>query len=550
MLSKLSRFVFSSLLIAVFTLGATVTAAPKNLVANGDVKKSNESGGAENWPTPKDGISYPVEDGNRFLRITSTKPGGHFMIYHPVPIPAGTEALKMTFKVRWNDVERGGQSWFDARIMMEFKDDNHATVKGAPGAPNFHGTSESWQTRELMCLVPDGAKFLALMPSLFQAKKGQLDIDDIVITPIKADDIKAAKEAEARKKAAAEFAAIVWSVTLPVPEGIKTEPLKVKGNRLVSMKTGEEVWLQGVAIASMEWTAGGENILKSVEESTEVWGANVIRLALKSTFWFGNGPWQKDKGKNYRELVDKVVTICQRKGVYVVLDLHEYRAASGRHATFWKDVATRYKDHPGVIFGLLNEPHGITWKEWRDGGDIAAKTEEKEGVFSENQENLDAMKSIGMQGLVNAVRATGARNLLSASGLDWGYDLSGILDGYALKDSSNGQGIMYETHVYPWKSSWKKNFINAAEKYPLLMGEVGCQIKAMPWESKATDPYVWAPNMIGCIQEYRINWTAWCFHPSASPCLLENWEYKPTPYWGEFVMRALKGEKFEYKAPH
>ena len=58
----------------------------------------------------------------------------------------------------------------------------------------------------------------------------------------------------------------------------------------------------------------------------------------------------------------------QSRGKYMVLDLHEYRAAKPHHAAFWLNAATRYKDHPGVIFGLLNEPHDITWEIWRNVG--------------------------------------------------------------------------------------------------------------------------------------------------------------------------------------
>jgi len=246
-------------------------------------------------------------------------------------------------------------------------------------------------------------------------------------------------------------------------------------------------------------------------------------------------------------LVDQVVTYGQQNGVYIVLDLHEYRAANGMHAHFWRDAATRYKNHPGVIFGLLNEAHGISWKEWRDGG-MLGEAQQKDGVFMENQENLGAMDSIGMQALVEVIRKTGARNVLSAGGLDWAYDLSGILQGYALTDTKAGNGIMYETHVYPWKSGWQKSFLDAAEKYPILVGEVGCMPEPMPWQNgKTEDCHIWAPDMIGCIQKHRLNWTAWCFHPSASPCLLKNWDYEPTPYWGDYVMRAIKGEQFEMK---
>ena len=29
--------------------------------------------------------------------------------------------------------------------------------------------------------------------------------------------------------------------------------------------------------------------------------------------------------------------------------------------------------------------------------------------------------------------------------------------------------------------------------------------------------------------------------------MLANWEYEPTPFWGDFVKRALSGEAFELK---
>ncbi len=518
-------------------------AADENLIANGDFQKVSEQGAAAQWPEVKAGISYPVEDGNRFLRITSTEPGKHVMIYHPVQVPNGTEALKMTFRVRWQDVEVGAQSWYDARMMMEFKNASHQTVNPKPPNPNFKGTSDGWQTRELNFVVPGGATYLAFMPSLFQAKKGTMDIDDMVLTPIKASAIP-----KPEPKPVPPPPQLVRSKAMPLPEGVTSAPLKVKGNRLVSMKDGQEVWLQGVAVASMEWTEGGEHIMESVEKAIKVWNANVIRLAVKSPFWFGHGKYQKDGGVKYRELVDQVATFCQQNNAYLVLDLHEYRAATSAHADFWQDAATRYANHPGVIFGLLNEPHGISWEEWRNGGDVAKKGEEKEGVAAENKASQDAVRSVGMQALVDTVRKTGARNLVSAGGLDWAYDLGGVLNGYALDDTPDGQGIMYETHVYPWKGNWQKRFLDAAEKYPILVGEVGCQPTPMPWQNgKTEDPLTWGADMIGCIQKHRLNWTAWCFHPRSSPCLLLDWDYTPTPYWGEPVLRALKGEKFEMK---
>ncbi len=105
-----------------------------------------------------------------------------------------------------------------------------------------------------------------------------------------------------------------------------------------------------------------------------------------------------------------------------------------------------------------------------------------------------------------------------AGGLDWGYDLSGILDGHAL-DDRGGNGIVYSSHVYPWKKDWQEKFLALAEKYPLFIGELGAEPKPMPFERPENheDPFAWSPDMLGLIQKHRLHWTGWCFHPLATP---------------------------------
>lgn len=55
----------------------------------------------------------------------------------------------------------------------------------------------------------------------------------------------------------------------------------------------------------------------------------------------------------------------------------------------------------------------------------------------------------------------------------------------------------------------------------------------------------WVPDFLGVVQEHKLHWTAWSFHPKASPVLLKDWDYEPTSYWGEPARRALNGEAFE-----
>jgi endoglucanase len=331
--------------------------------------------------------------------------------------------------------------------------------------------------------------------------------------------------------------------------------IKVSGNRLVDPE-GTEVWLQGVAVPGLEIRPEGHGAVKSTIVAIEDWKANVVRLAVKDEYWFGlaketpKSKGQTDGGAAYRALVDAAVNAAANRGAYIVIDNHRFRAVKPEQLEFWKEVATKYKNHPAVLFDIINEPFGITWEVWRNGGFVEEKDKKKtdEAAFLTDAEKKanQGFESPGMQKLVEVIRETGAKNVIIAGGLDWAYDLSGILEGYALEDKT-GNGIMYSTHVYPWKKGWQKAFLDAAEKYPIFMGEVGADVKKMdflPLEVQE-DPSTWVPDILAIIQKHRLNWTGWSFHAWATPVMLSDWKYTPTPFWGVPAKEALAGKKFE-----
>lgn len=313
--------------------------------------------------------------------------------------------------------------------------------------------------------------------------------------------------------------------------------LHVQGNLLKTTR-GQTIRLQGVNVAGMEWSNNGEGrILQSVKVAIEQWHSNAIRLPLSQDRWFGRAEGQKDDGADYRALVDSIVTYISGKNSYVILDLHwnnagdwgkhigQHRMPDAHSVEFWADVAKRYANRPAVLFDLYNEPHDISWDVWKNGGSVSET----------NKGEKLSYQSPGMQKLIDTVRAAGAKNVVVIGGNDWAFDLSGLKN-YALSDAK-GNGIVYATHIYPWKNDtrWDTCITAVADKYPILVGEVGCQP-----DPKQEEPKTWVPKVLAYIGKHQFNWTAWCFHPKASPCILADWNFTPTPYWGEFVKNALK----------
>ena len=514
-----------------------------NLMPNGDLQELDKKGVPTGWGTPKEGsgVSYETEGDNRFLRLKSPEAFKMVLMYRPVMLPSTARAIEISWKQRITDIKPGKENYHDARIMSDFIDAGFKKVKGGPALASSKKATDGWVEKSKSVLVPEGAAGIALMPTLFKVEKGTYDLDDFKIVVTDAAALEVAQVA-----AVAEQKRINLPYEDPNPAKFPLA-LHVAGNQILD-SNDKEVWLQGVNIMSLDWNPTGERILLSTKTAIEDWHANIIRLAVKEDYWFGT-KGGKDGGEAYRKLVDAVINEAANRGAYVLLDLHRYRAPEQIHADFWTDAATRYKNHPAVIFDLFNEPHGTSWEVWQKGGFVPVK---KDGVDEtaflteeDKIKNNAGFHSIGMQGLVDAVRATGAKNIVLAGGLDYGYDLSGVLKGFAL-DDKGGNGIIYGSHIYPWKKNWQKNFLDVAAKYPVLSGENGANNTKMSFipANQQEDAATWVPAFLGMVDKYHLNWTGFSFHPKASPVMISDWNYTPSPEWGAFAKRALNGEKF------
>jgi hypothetical protein len=337
------------------------------------------------------------------------------------------------------------------------------------------------------------------------------------------------------------------AVKLNVPSSM----LHTAGNKILNEKD-REVRLVGVNVCSLEWTSKGDHVLASVREAFTNWNCNLVRLPLSQDRWFGkvsdwSTPNPPDGGAQYREIVDDVIKLVLNYGGYIVLDLHwsnagEWGENIGQHympdansLEFWIDIAKKYLNNSAVMFGLYNEPHDITWEVWRNGGTVnetvnKGKSDEKKLTYV----------TPGHQEMVNTIRSLGANNLIIAGGVDWAYDLRGIASSYALTDTSDGNGIVYDSHIYPFKEWDGKNHSNKvlsiADDYPVLIGEIGIDPEGQ-WGA-ASHP-TWLLDMLDWMDLNKLNWAGWCFHTAATPSMISDWRYTPTKHHGAIIKQRL-----------
>jgi hypothetical protein len=237
--------------------------------------------------------------------------------------------------------------------------------------------------------------------------------------------------------------------------------VSVQGNKLVDAH-GNTLQLRGVNFSGFESVAvqGWDPSDPSGAQGGQTggprwsaiagWDANVVRIPLNEDSWLGltctdtgNSTRSADPGNNYQASVETQVQEANAAGIYVILDLHWAAPGSmcpmlqtqmpetDHSLTFWTSIANAFKDNPAVMFELYNEPYfdfgfnGDPWAALLNGGSFTSyPATGNSGVW---QQINTSWNSVGMQQMLNAVRATGATNVVLTAGVSYNDDLSGWL---------------------------------------------------------------------------------------------------------------------------
>lgn len=318
----------------------------------------------------------------------------------------------------------------------------------------------------------------------------------------------------------------------PAPGAVAAHGYTTVGNAIFD-STGARRVFHGVNRPSLEFNPRGEHFAPAdFALIRDGWKSDLVRIPLNQDYWL-KGAALYDS--TYEATVDRVVRDALAAGLHVLLDLHwndrgdlgiaragQQRMPDVNSIAFWKQVAAKYRDETHVFFDLYNEPHDVTWAQWRDGGMLDV------GIVGDERKRDEPFVAAGMQQLYDAVRSTGARNLVFVGGLDWGYDLTAVR-----QHRIQGYNIVYSTHPYSWKHHWAEKAFFLAATEPLFMGEFGSG-------DCSTQPYT---DAIALADSLQISWASWAWYGQAQdickwPTVIKDWNGTPT-VMGEVVKAAL-----------
>jgi len=346
----------------------------------------------------------------------------------------------------------------------------------------------------------------------------------------------------------------------PAPTPTPTPPtslaVSVVGHNIVNAN-GTPIQLRGVNISSLEGTPFYNDPWRGQSPNwaaIKSWGVNVVRLPLGEANWLGLCGATLANGVTpaiYQQTVAAAVAAANAAGMYVILDLHwivegndtcpqgqNAMADSAHSLTFWTQVAEAYKNNPAVMFELFNEPQGNyppTTADWNNyvNGQLASGYD------------------TNCQAMVNAIRATGATNVIIQDGLNYASTFgnnNNAVTGYTdqppgwfpAKDTLNPPQIAGGFHYYHG-STYEQGANTVLNKgIPILVTEYGDNNNA---SGNSQTLYGWAdpggrasqaindPNFPG-VSYVAWTWDAWA--GVSSFILITDQNGTPTPY-GAYV---------------
>ncbi len=225
--------------------------------------------------------------------------------------------------------------------------------------------------------------------------------------------------------------------------------IAVSGNHFVD-GAGTTVRLLGVNVPSTEyacdqgWGYASQPLTLATADAIATWHADAVRVPLNEDCWLGlNGQPSYGTELGYQQAIETWVADLNAAGLYAIVDLHwtapgtsdadGQRPMPDDHSVaFWSSVAGVFKSDHAVVFDAFNEPYSpeangnsslaVSWACWLGGGCPVPVANQNDPI-----NDNDTYSAVGMQAIVDSIRATGATEPIILGGLSYANDLSGWL---------------------------------------------------------------------------------------------------------------------------
>ncbi|MDZ4708634.1 MAG: glycoside hydrolase family 5 protein [Saprospiraceae bacterium] len=304
--------------------------------------------------------------------------------------------------------------------------------------------------------------------------------------------------------------------------------IRVEGNKFVNDQNTPVIF-KGYSSSDPDKLLYDGHWNKAYFEELKAWGANVVRFPVHPAAWRRQGQ------NNYQRILDQGIQWAGESGLYVIIDWHSignlksglfqadmYETSLKETFEFWRAMAIRYKNNPVVAcFELFNEPTvysgqlGIcTWSDWK----------------AINEE------------IITIIRAHGCKAVPLVAGFNWAYDLTPIA-----KEPINASGIAYVSHPYPqkrdkpWEARWTADWGFAAEKYPVILTEIGfCGPDDVGAHIPVISDESYGDAIMKYTQERGISIVAWVFDPNWAPRMFSDWDFTPSRQGNYFKVALNK----------
>ena len=335
--------------------------------------------------------------------------------------------------------------------------------------------------------------------------------------------------------------------------------LHVSGNRLLD-SSGNQVVLHGMNRSGAEFACvQGNGIFDGPTDQASIsamksWGAVVdaVRVPLNEACWNGESYVNSAyAGTNYINAIKTYVNLLNANGIVAILDLHwtdgQYTGpsagCSSAQATcqkpmpdaaqaipFWTSVASTFKGNDAVVFDLFNEPYASRadnnnssegWQCWATGSPCT-------GI---------SYQVAGMQQMVNAVRSTGADNVLMLGGEEYSNDLTGWLQHEPTDPDHNlvASWHSYNNNTCNSQSCWNSQVAPVIAQVPVVAGEIG--------EGDCAGGYIDA--LASWLESQHTGFLAWTWNAwsGCGPILITDYNGTPTAFGAAYkaILASLDG---------